>query len=140
LEHSGTGKIVIDSFIMEVGMLSEPVTWILDKGQVVEIQGGREAKVLEDIIHKRGDQYARYIGELAIGTNPSARTIGSSLEDKEVYGHVHIAIGSGVSSAGNYRAAYQSTLHLDGVITNATVIVNDKVVVKDGEILAAPRP
>jgi leucyl aminopeptidase (aminopeptidase T) len=140
LEHSGTGKIVHDRFIMEVGLLDEPVTWILEEGQVVDIQGGKQARQLEQIVETRGDEYSRYIGELAIGTNYMARSIGSALEDKEVYGEVHIAIGSGVSSAGVYRAAYQSTLHLDGVLSHPTVTVNDREVVRDGEILAAPRP
>lgn len=140
LEHSGNGKIVVDSYIMEIGLLSEPVTWVVKEGQVVDIEGGREAEMLEAILRDKGDQYSRYIGELAIGTNYRARTIGSALEDKEVYGQVHIAIGSGVSSAGVYRAKYQSTLHLDGVITRPTFAVDGQVVVKDGEILAAPRP
>lgn len=140
LERSGNGVIVIDSYIMEIGLLSEPVTWTVEDGQVVEVQGGREAAEFERILHDKGDEYSRYIGELAIGTNYRARTIGSALEDKEVYGHVHIAVGSGVSSAGVYKAKYQSTLHLDGVITGATVTVDGRVVVENGEILSAPRP
>jgi leucyl aminopeptidase (aminopeptidase T) len=140
LEHSGNGRIVIDCFIMEVGLLSEPVTWVVKDGQVVEIKGGREAAALEQILHDKGDQYSRFIGELAIGTNYRARSIGSALEDKEVYGQVHIAIGSGVSSAGVYKARYQSTLHLDGVIARPNVLVNGRTVVQEGEILAAPRP
>jgi len=76
-----------------------------------------------------------------VGTNYAARSIGSALEDKEVYGRVHIACGTGVSAAdGSWRARYQSTLHLDGIISQPTVTVDDRAVVEDGEILVAPRP
>lgn len=141
LEDSANGRIVVDAFMMEIGLLSEPIVWDLEDGKIVNISGGREARQLEVILETRGDEFSRYIGELAIGTNYAARSIGSSFEDKEVYGTVHIACGTGISSAdGSWKARYQSTLHLDGILSNPTVKADGKVVVEDGEIVVAPRP
>jgi leucyl aminopeptidase (aminopeptidase T) len=140
-EDSGEGRIVFDSFMMEIGLLNEPIIWTLEKGRIVKIEGGREARQLERLLDTRGDQYSRYIGELSVGTNYRARSIGSALEDKEVYGRVHIACGTGVSANdGSWRARYQSSLHLDGIMSLPTVTVGSTTVVKDGEILVAPRP
>lgn len=140
-EDSGQGRIVFDAFMMEMGLLDEPIIWTLDKGRIVKIDGGRQAREFERMIETRGDQYSRYIGELSVGTNYRARSIGSALEDKEVYGHVHIACGTGVSANdGSWRHRYQSTLHLDGIMTAPTVTVGNTTVVQDGEILVAPRP
>lgn len=140
-EESGRGRIVFDAFMMEIGLLREPIAWELEEGRIVRIEGGREAQEFERILETRGDEYSRYIGELSVGTNYAARSIGSALEDKEVYGRVHIACGTGVSAAdGSWRARYQSTLHLDGIISRPTVTVDGKLVVEDGEIVVAPRP
>lgn len=140
-EHSGEGRIVFDAFMMEIGLLREPIVWELKEGRIVSISGGAEARDFEHILETRGDEYSRYIGELSIGTNYAARSIGSALEDKEVYGRVHIACGTGVSAGdGSWTAKYQSTLHLDGIISRPTVEVDDVRIVDEGEILAAPRP
>ena len=48
------------------------------------------------------------------------------------------AIGS--TSDGLYQRRYSSALQLDGVMTPPTVTVDGVEVVRDGEILAAPRP
>ena len=140
-EHSGEGTVVIDSFMMEVGRLREPIVWRLREGRIVAIEGGEEARRLERLLEEHGDDNARWIGELSVGTNYAARTIGSALEDKQVYGHVHVALGTGVSAPdGLYTRHYTSKLHLDGVMTRPTVTVDGVAVVQDGEILAAPRP
>ncbi|MCO5091337.1 aminopeptidase [Bosea sp. (in: a-proteobacteria)] len=140
-EHSGNGRIVLDAFMMEVGLLREPIIWDLKDGKIVSISGGAEARALERILDRHGDEYSRYIGELAVGTNYAARSIGSSFEDKEVYGHVHIACGSGLNALdGSWRCKYQSSLHLDGIMTEPTLAVDGTVVVERGEILVTPRP
>lgn len=140
-EDSGNGRIVFDAFLMEVGLLREPVVWELEEGRIVSVEGGAQAREFERILETRGGEFSRYIGELSVGTNYAARSIGSALEDKEVYGRVHIACGTGVSAAdGSWRARYQSTLHLDGIISRPTLTVDGKTVVKDGEIIVAPRP
>jgi leucyl aminopeptidase (aminopeptidase T) len=141
LEDSGEGTIVFDEFMMEVGLLRDPIVWSLHEGRITSITGGTEASQLEEIIETRGDEYSRYIGELSVGTNYAARSVGSALEDKQVYGRVHIACGTGLSAAdGSYRAKYQSSLHLDGVMSRPTVTVDGREVVRDGVIIAAPRP
>jgi leucyl aminopeptidase (aminopeptidase T) len=140
-EDSGNGRIVFDQFLMELGLLKDPVIWDLEDGRIVRVSGGAEAREFEKILETRGDEFSRYIGELSVGTNYAARSIGSALEDKEVYGHVHIACGTGVSAAdGSWKAAYQSTLHLDGIISRPTVTSDGELVVEDGEIVVAPRP
>lgn len=140
-EDSGNGRIVFDVFLMEIGALTEPVAWDLEDGRIVRVSGGAQARQFEEILESRGDEFSRYIGELSVGTNYAARTIGSALEDKEVYGRVHIACGTGVSAADNsWKARYQSSLHLDGVMSRPTVTADGVTVVEDGEIVVAPRP
>jgi hypothetical protein len=51
--------------------------------------------------------------------------------EKKRYGAMHLGIGHGAD-----RGEVNSTLRLEGIIDQVTVVVDDKIVVaKDGEIL-----
>ena len=52
------------------------------------------------------DEYAPYIGEFGIGTNPHARVIGNSFYDEKVAGTFHLAIGA-------MSREMESRLHID---------------------------
>jgi len=140
VEGTANGTIVIDRFILDIGLLSEPVTWKVKNGKVYEITGGREADQLKNYLEKHGDENSLYIGEFSIGLNYEARSVGNNIEDKQVYGSVHIAIGSGVTNYPYYTAKYHSVTHIDGLMLKPTVLVDGKPLVENGEIIGAPRP
>lgn len=131
------GRVVVDTFMMEVGTLSQPIIWEVDEGQVVDISGGSEASALQELLEKEGDENSRYLGEFAIGTNPWARFIGSALEDKQVYGSIHIAMGTDVPNPA-VEHPRQSTLHLDGIVAKPDLWVGDTKIVEKGRILVGP--
>jgi leucyl aminopeptidase (aminopeptidase T) len=135
VEDTASGTIVIEHFILDIGILNEPVTWTVRNGRVVEITGGREAEELKRFLEKHGDENSLYIGEFSIGINPAARAIGSNLEDKQIYGSVHIAIGSGVQYPPHYSAKYHSKTHIDGVMLKPSVWIDGKLLVNRGEIV-----
>jgi leucyl aminopeptidase (aminopeptidase T) len=60
--------------------LKEPVKVTVKKGKIVKIEGGRQARQLEEYVNKNenGDN----IAELAIGTNPKSRLLGNVAENK----------------------------------------------------------
>lgn len=140
VEGTTNGTIVIDRFILDIGLLSKPVTWKVRDGKVYEITGGFEADQLKEYLRKYGDENSLYIGEFSIGINYAARSIGSNLEDKQSYGSVHIGIGSGVPNLPHYSPKYHSKTHIDGLMFKPTVFVDGKVLVDKGEIVVAPRP
>ncbi|MCS7099138.1 MAG: hypothetical protein RMH84_02530 [Sulfolobales archaeon] len=74
---------------------------------------------------------ARYLGEFGIGTNPGARISGIVLEDEKALGTVHIALGSNFDFGGRVKAP----IHLDGVIRNPDVYVDNKLVMRSGRLL-----
>jgi 2,5-dihydroxypyridine 5,6-dioxygenase len=140
VEGTANGIIVIDRFLLDIGLLSEPVTWKVKNGKVYEITGGREADQLKAYLEKHGDENSFWIGEFSIGLNYAARSVGNNIEDKEVYGSVHMAIGSGVTNYPYYTAKYHSATHIDGLMLKPTVLVDGKPLVCNGEIIGAPRP
>lgn len=130
VEGTTKGSIVFDYSMDSLGKLSEPLALTVEGGRVVSVGGGsEEVHALEQLFER--DDTARNIAEFSIGTNPNARLIGNLAEDKKLLGTVHFAIGDNKSLGGNV----ESSVHLDGVMLKPTVIVDQKVLVKDGNIL-----
>lgn len=137
---SGEGTLVFDGSLSTVGsviVLNEPVRCRVEGGFVKSIEGGYEAKVLEDSLRKGEEmaeglfrqgsftedtmreyrRNARHLGELGIGLNPKAEIVGNMLEDEKAFRTCHIAIGS------NYDNDAPALIHLDGLIKEPTVVL-----------------
>ena len=144
------GSIASDSGII---IIDRPIICRVKNGFVTAIEGGDEAKGLEDTITraeertlewvKEGklprDQEKQYLmncrnlGELGIGLNRKAKIIGNMLEDEKVYSTCHIAIGA------NYDDDAKALIHLDGLIRSPTIIVRtddgEITIMRDGKLL-----
>ena len=140
---SAEGTIVFDGSIASASgvlRIETPIRVRLENGFVVSIEGGTEARALEETLQEaalrarqyeaegklkrgEGDRYAknaRHLGELGIGVNRNARITGNMLEDEKVYGTCHFAIGS------NYDEDAPSLIHLDGLVSTPTIHAKTK--------------
>jgi leucyl aminopeptidase (aminopeptidase T) len=133
LEDSVNGRIVIDRWMQGIGVLREPIVWDFRDGYCVDISGGGQAESLRHIIDEHGDEYSRRVGEFAIGINPNARTDGNPhREGKKVLGSCHFALGTGTVCGG----IFQSTLHLDGLLSPPTIDADGQTVLDAGKLVA----
>ncbi len=123
LEGKSYGKIVFDGSFAEVGGLKEELEIVVENGKAVEIKGYGD-KVLK----KKLIGYGSYVAEFGIGTNPNAKVMGKVLVDEKVLGTVHIAFGTNFTFGGRIHA----NIHLDGVITNPTVYIDDNIIMEKG--------
>jgi len=128
VEESVEGIAVIDGSMAPLGLLSEPIKLTIQRGKVVNIEGGREAKELSQFLEELSDPCAYWIGELGIGTNEKARITGNILEDEKALRTVHIALGMNIDMGGKV----ESKTHNDGIICNPTVKFDGKVVMDKG--------
>lgn len=129
IEESANGVAVIDGSMAGIGKLANPIKIVFREGSILSIEGGDEARKLEQILSQYGED-ARRLGEFGIGTNPGARVSGIVLEDEKVLGTVHIAIGSNFGFGGKIKVP----LHLDGVILKPTVYIDGDVIMKEGKL------
>lgn len=127
LEGTANGTMKIDGSMVGVGILNSPLYIKIDNGKITEITGVDKGKVS---ILLENDRNAT-LGELGIGTNPAARLTGVILEDEKIYGTVHIAFGTNTSFGGTNKA----DCHLDGVILNPTLYLDDRLVLEKGEFI-----
>ncbi|MFC1734169.1 aminopeptidase [candidate division KSB1 bacterium] len=127
------GTAVIDASIpyIGIGILKEPVICTIKDGYITRIEGGEQAKMLEDNLKSHGDRNCFHHAEFGIGLNPNARLTGVMLEDEGVIGTVHLGIGTSFTLGGEIVAP----LHYDLLIWNTTIEIDGKIVQKEKEIL-----
>lgn len=123
LEESINGKIVFDSFPLSKSKL------------ILEVKNGKAYQLtnveeVEKIFLQLGER-SRQIAEFGIGTNPKAKIIGNPLEDEKVFGTCHFALGNNVGFGGINDIPF----HVDGIIEKPTIIVDNKVIMKEGKLV-----
>lgn len=137
--QNANGKLVIDGSMPPdqeskwgtIGKIKDPITITLKDGFITNIKGKKEANILQDILNDYGNE-SKQIAELGIGTNLNAKKItGNVTIDEKMYGTIHIAFGNSMNLGGKNNIP----IHLDGVILNPTVYIDDKPIMVNGEIL-----
>jgi leucyl aminopeptidase (aminopeptidase T) len=126
------GVVVVDRSIAVrgIGLVGEPIRFTYEQGRIVRIEGGAEADRVREVIEEAGEG-ADTIAELGIGTNAAARLTGSIITDEKVLGTAHVAFGDNRGSYGGDNAA---AIHIDGVIADASILVDDEVVIEKGVV------
>ncbi len=132
-EDKTVGTIVVDGIMLGVGVygsLKEPITWTIEDGRAVKIEGGPEAERLRSVIAD-SDDMADVVAEFAIGT--SHKEVFGSPSEKGMMGTTHFALGD--NSHAYPGGQSRSRLHLDGSVRDVTIEVDGKVVIKDGALV-----
>ena len=136
IENSANGLLVIDKSFPGI-LIKEPIHLTFEKGRVVNVAGGAEAKQLLEVITdaetKPHGEGSRTIAELGIGTNPYARITGNVMTDEKVMGTIHIAIGH--NAVPPYNGKNHAPIHLDGVMGSPTVTVDGAPLIDNGTYL-----
>lgn len=132
LEGTAEGILIADASIpyLGIGLLREPVKCKVEKGFIVEIEGGTQADVLRKDLQGRNDPNCYNVAELGIGLNPESRMTGIMLDDEGVWGSVHIGIGSNITLGGNIKAA----IHYDLLMWGATIELDGRAILEGGEL------
>ncbi len=124
VEGTGEGTVVWDTSCHHPqGLLKEPIRLTIHKGKVTKIDGGAEAKQLENFVKQYGNlSECKCPDELAIGTNPKAFFTGIMRTDKKVLGGSHIAMDGG------------EYIHIDGIMRAPTIVIDGNPLVENGVI------
>jgi leucyl aminopeptidase (aminopeptidase T) len=131
VEDGTDGTVVVDGVMLGIGLpgqVTEPITWTVEQGKAVKIEGGDDAHRLRQVID--GVENATVIGEFAFGVSEVA-PFGTPSEKGRV-GTVHCALGDNHNAyPGGQNVC---TLHLDGVVLDASmqIVDNGRWILKDG--------
>ena len=130
LEGTANGVIVADGSIpyIGIGVLEEPVTLKVEDGRIVDISGGRQAKMLADDLKAKNDPNVYNVAEHGVGLNPNCHFCGFMLEDEGVFGSCHIGIGTSITLGGTVKAS----CHYDVIMKNGTIVAEGKTLMENG--------
>jgi leucyl aminopeptidase (aminopeptidase T) len=131
VEGSANGKLVIDLTMHHIGRLSSPIELTVERGRVIKIDGGADARILRDYLTVYGDANAYMCpAEASVGVNAKALVRGIQREDKNIMGTMHFGLGTNVDVGGSV----ESKIHMDGVILEPTLYVDGVRKIHDGAI------
>ena len=127
LEDGSNGEMIIDGSMVGLGKLDAPLRIRVENGKLQEITGPRSQELGILLANERNATLC----ELGIGTNYAARVTGIILEDEKAYHTVHVAFGTNIGFQGTNKA----DCHMDGIILNPTLYLDDQLILKDGEFV-----
>lgn len=132
VEESVRGRVVVDaSGSGGIGVISEPIILEIEKGRVVSIEGGEQARKLRELLEEVNDPNAFQVAEIAVGMNPECRVTGNIIEDEGAYGTCHIALGDNMGFGG----LVDVPVHIDLVQWKPTLEIDGTKIFELGEQL-----
>ncbi|MEX1013135.1 MAG: aminopeptidase [Waddliaceae bacterium] len=103
-------------------------------GAVVDAKASKGEAFLKEMINQ--DEGAKYVGEIAIGTNANMKNITKNiLFDEKFGGTFHLALGKGYPQTGNNN---ESALHWDMIFDlreGGSITADDACFYRDGKVL-----
>jgi leucyl aminopeptidase (aminopeptidase T) len=121
----GEGTVVASS-LAPLGLSDEPAALRISGGRIVDAQGGLGPEFLERL--RAHGELGCNLAELGVGTNDRATLTGNVLEDEKILGTVHVAFGASAGIGGTVSVP----VHLDAVVLDATMRIDDRVVLEKG--------
>lgn len=130
VEGTAQGILVVDGSMSTMGLLKDPMVLTIKDGYVTRIEGGQEARRLEEILQTYGKD-SRNIAELGIGTNDRAQIHGLIVEDEKTLGTIHIGLGNNTIFGGKVEVP----VHLDAVIRQPKLEIDGEIIIEKGRLL-----
>ncbi|MEX2214135.1 MAG: aminopeptidase [Phycisphaeraceae bacterium] len=107
---------------------------IFEKGKVISAKASKNEAFLKEMLAM--DDGAKFLGEIAIGTNYNIKEYSkNTLFDEKIGGTFHAAVGAGYPESGNTN---ESALHWDMVCDlrkGGTITVDGQVISRDGKFV-----
>ncbi len=129
------GKIVFDgSLVPPCGLLKEPVSLAVEKGRVIEIEGGSQAREFAAWLKSFNDPSMFRMAHLCYGFNPGAKLTGNILEDERVWGCTEWGLGY-LGAADAPPDGIDAPSHTDGICLNSTVILDGEKILDKGKLV-----
>jgi leucyl aminopeptidase (aminopeptidase T) len=121
IEASVNGTLVIDASIAGIGLVDRNVTFRIENGKAVDVEGGSAARSFEALLD---DPSRRQVAEFGIGTNDKAEITGTTIEDEKALGTCHIAFGNNRFFGGRNQVDF----HMDCVMRAPTIVVDGRII------------
>ncbi len=134
VEDSANGVIYFDFPQIYRGNEAQKVRLKIENGKIIEAHAEKGEDFLNNMLDM--DEGARFIGEIAIGTNDMIQDVtGNILFDEKIGGAIHMAAGASYPETGGKN---KSGLHWDlikNMKNGSEIYADDKLIYKDGKFI-----
>jgi len=131
--ESINGTIVFDGSLMPLGILKEPVRLTIKKGEIVRIEGGREAIEFEKWLKSFNHPQMLKLAHVSPGFNPGAILTGNCIEDERIWGAIEWGIGN--VADGLVPGGISGPSHTDGICLDCSVWMDGTQIMDKGKPL-----
>jgi leucyl aminopeptidase (aminopeptidase T) len=135
MEETINGTLVFDAALfppVELGKLNEKITLSIENGVVTKVEGNQEADIFREWLAKFNDENMYRLAHYSLGFNPGVnKATGRIVEDERIFGCIEFGIGSQGSAIRG--KGWKAASHTDGVVSKPTIIIDGKVIEKDGK-------
>ena len=133
LENKSNGIIIIDGSITHpsLGLIKNPVKLDIKDGSIINFSNSTEGNLIKNIMQDVNDKKAYVLAELGIGFNREAELNGMMLIDEGAANCIHFGFGSNSTVGGLNKISF----HLDYVMRNANLYVDNKLLIREGNFL-----
>ncbi|AEF93512.1 hypothetical protein Desca_0623 [Desulfotomaculum nigrificans CO-1-SRB] len=129
------GTLTFDgSLVPPCGLLTEPVVMKVEKGRVVEISGGAQAREFAAWLKSFDDPNMFRLAHGCYGFNPGARLTGNILEDERVWGCTEWGLGY-LSPLDAPPDGINAKSHCDGICLNSSVWLDGVQIMDRGVVI-----
>lgn len=128
VQSSIDGVIMVDGSLGELGKVKDRIELHVKAGRAFIYSDNADSKNLAQLMDKYGPS-ATVVGKFGIGTNPSAKVVGSS-EDAKALGTVNFGLGDNRLFAGTNSCGIQ----IDLVLLKPTITVDNRRLMVDGQL------
>jgi len=132
------GIIVFDGSIGPIppscGLLQEPVRMTIKAGEIVKVEGGRQAREFETCLRSFNHPRMFRIAHFNYGFNPGARLTGNTVEDERVWGCTQWGIGN-LDARLVKPDGIPAPSHTDGQCLNSSVWLDGEIIMEEGRMI-----
>lgn len=137
IEETINGILVFDGALwppVGIGLIDSPIKLTLEKGIVTKIEGDKEAVIFKEWLAGFNDPTMYHLAHYSLGFNPGVKKCtGRIVEDERTFGCIEMGIGSqGPQIMGK---TWKSASHTDGIVLNPTIILDGKIIEKEGKYI-----
>ena len=129
------GRLVFDgSLVPPCGKLEEPVRATINAGEIVDIEGGTQARQFGAYVRSFDHPQMKCLAHCAVGFGPGARLTEDIVENERIWGCTNWGIGH----IGKYLippSGIPAPSHLDGQSLNSSIWLDGEPFTEEGQVL-----
>lgn len=129
------GVIVFDgSIVPPIGLLKGPVKLHVEKGKVVKIDGGKDARTFEAWLKSFNNPLMLRMAHVCYACNPGAKLTGNIVEDERVWGATEWGMGY-VGAMLTGGEPIEAPSHTDGICLDTSVWLDGELIWDKGTVV-----